>query len=203
MLTRAIRTPASPVVMLGGSAGSVEPLLVLVERLPRDLAVPVAVVVHTPRHQPSGLVAALSHRCPLAVREPVDKEELAAGTVFVAAPGYHLLIERGPCFGFSLDPPENFSQPSIDVLFESAADVLGERLIAVILSGANRDGAQGLRAVWAAGGLALVQSPEEATSPEMPRAALAACPDAEVLPAGRIADRIVAAIASRDQVRFA
>ena len=191
------RVAARGAVVIGGSAGSLDALLSLLERLPKDFPAPIAVVIHTPKARPSGLVAALSYRCPLPVREPVDKEPLAAGTVFVAAPGYHLLVERGPCFGFSLDAPENFSQPSIDVLFESAADVFGPRLIAVVLSGAHHDGARGLATVCQAGGLALVQLPEEAASPEMPQAALAACPAALVLAATEIGDRLAAVLSAK------
>lgn len=184
-------------VLVGGSAGSLEALARIVEALPEELGVPVIVVVHTPKDRPSGLVEALSARCPLPIREPVDKETVEKGTVFVAAPGYHLLVERSQCFSFSVDAPENFSRPSIDVLFDSAVDVYGSQLVAVILSGASRDGARGIKAVHDAGGLALVQSPEEASSPEMPRAALAACPAAEVHPSAGLARRVVAALCGR------
>jgi two-component system chemotaxis response regulator CheB len=185
-------------VVVGGSAGSLDPLLTVLERLPRGFGMPIAVVIHTPKDPPSGLVEALSHRSSLPVREPIDKEPLEAGTVFVAPPGYHLLVGRGPCFAFSVDPPENFSRPSIDVLFESALDVYGARLVAVVLSGANNDGGRGLAAVCQAGGLALVQAPEEATSPEMPRAALEACPAAAMLSARDIAERLVTVVAERE-----
>ncbi len=184
-------------VVIGGSAGALDALLSLLERLPQHFAPPIAVVLHTPKELPSVLVTALSHRCPLPVREPEDKEPLQAGTVFVAAPGYHLLVEPGPCFGFSVDAPENYSRPSIDVLFDSAVDVYGDRLVGVILSGANNDGANGLASVCKAGGLALVQAPAEAASPEMPSAALAACPAAQVLPAARIAERLISVSQAR------
>lgn len=178
-------------VVIGGSAGSLDALLAILEQLPGDLPAPVVVVVHTPREPPSGLAGALSTRSVLPVIEPEDKAPVVPGTVFVAAPGYHLLIERGPSFAFSVDVPERFSQPSIDVLFESAADVFGQNLVGIVLSGANDDGARGLAAIRQGGGRALVQAPEDATSAEMPRAALAACPDAEALPSRRIAERIV------------
>jgi two-component system chemotaxis response regulator CheB len=182
------------VVVMGGSAGSIDALLTILEQLPPDFAAPVVVVVHTPKEPPSHLVAALSPRSRLPVREPEDKEPLAAGTVFVAPPAYHLLIERGPVFAFSVDAPENFSLPSIDVLFESAADVFGARVVGVVLSGANDDGAAGAAAIRRAGGIVLVQDPSEATSAEMPRAALAACPDAKVLPSLALPDGLVAIV---------
>ena len=183
-------------VVVGGSAGSLDPLLSILEQLPKDYPLPVAVVVHTPKDQPSVLVDALAARCPLPVREPVDKEPLQPGTVFVAAPGYHLLVERGARFAFSVDEPVSFAQPSIDVLFESAAESYGRRLLAVILSGANHDGARGLAAVFKAGGLAFVQAPDEAAYPEMPKAALRACPAARALPACHIGRRLVAELGS-------
>ncbi len=183
-------------VVIGGSAGAVDALWALLERLPEGFAPPVAVVLHTPAEKPNGLVEVLASRCRLPVREPVDKEPLQAGTVFVAAPGYHLLIEDGPSFGFSVDAPENYSRPSIDVLFESAAEIFGRGLVAVLLSGANQDGAQGLRAVHEAGGKAFVQSLAEAASQEMPRAALVACPGAEALSVVDIAARLVACFAA-------
>lgn len=184
-------------IVIGGSAGSLDALLTILGGLPRQFALPIAVVVHLPKEPPSGLVDVLSHRCPLPVREPEDKEPLEAGTVFVAPPGYHLLVGKGPCFAFSIDPPEYYSQPSIDVLFESAADVYGDLLVAVVLSGANNDGARGLAAVCKGGGLGIVQAPSDAASPEMPRAALKACPTATVLPARGIAERLVSLVAQR------
>jgi two-component system chemotaxis response regulator CheB len=184
-------------VVIGGSAGSLEALRTILERLSGRFAMPIAVVIHTPKDASSALVDVLSHRSDLPVREPIDKEPLEAGTVFVAPPGYHLLVGDGPCFAFSVDPPESFSRPSIDVLFESALDVYGPRLVAVVLSGANHDGARGLGAVYRAGGLALVQAPEDAGSPQMPRAALEACPVAAALSARAIAERLVSVAAAR------
>jgi two-component system chemotaxis response regulator CheB len=181
-------------VVIGGSAGSLDALLTIVERMPPGFPVPLVVVVHTPKDSPSGLVGALAPRSALAVREPEDKEPIAGGVVFVAPSGYHLLVDSGPCFAFSLAPPEKFSQPSIDVLFESAADVFGERLIGIILSGANDDGAAGLAAICRAGGLALVQAPDEAVSAAMPRAALASCPDAEAAEVRVIAEKLVSIV---------
>ncbi|HEX6363765.1 MAG TPA: chemotaxis protein CheB [Albitalea sp.] len=185
--------PAHDAVVIGGSAGSLEALLAIVAALPADFALPLVVVVHMPGDTPSALSGALAPACALPVREPLDKEPVDPGTVWVAAPGYHLLVEPGPRFAFSLDEPVNFARPSIDVLFDAAADVYGPRLIGVVLSGANNDGAEGLAAVGRAGGVALVQAPEEAGSPQMPCAALAACPGAQPLPAAGIASRLLAA----------
>ncbi len=173
--------PITSAVVVGGSAGASEVLSRLLADLPDDFAAPIAVVIHLARRQPSALPEALGRRSRLPVREPLDKEPLAPATVYVAPPNYHLLIERGPAFALSTDEPVYFSLPSIDVLFESAADVFGPRLVAILLSGANQDGARGLKAVSDAGGLALVQAPEEAAFRAMPEAGLAMCPHAQAM----------------------
>jgi len=107
----------------------------------------------------------------------LDKEPLAAATVYLAPPDYLLLIDPGPVFALSVDDPVNFSRPSLDVLFQSAADVLGERCAAVLVSGASSDGAQGLLAIQKAGGLVAIQDPDEAAQRAMPEAAVALCPN--------------------------
>ena len=127
------------------------------------------------------MAAALGGKVRLALREPLDKEPLAPSTVYLAPPDYHLLIDPGPSFALSVDEPVNFSRPSIDVLFTSAADVLGPRCAGVLVSGASPDGAQGLQAIQAAGGWIAIQDPDVAVQGAMPRAALALCPDASVL----------------------
>jgi two-component system chemotaxis response regulator CheB len=161
----------------------VEVVSLLLEALPAKFATPIVVLVHLPRHRPSALCGALRGKCGLALREPLDKEPLAPSTVYLAPPDYHLLIDQGPSFALSVDEPVNFSRPSIDVLFDSAADVLGPGCAGVILSGANPDGAHGLRAIQAAGGLVAVQDPDDAAQGAMPKAALAFCPEADRLSA--------------------
>jgi two-component system, chemotaxis family, protein-glutamate methylesterase/glutaminase len=160
-------------IVIGGSSGGVEALTVLLPALPASLRAAVVIVLHLPRDRPSLLVNIFRNRCPLALREAQDKDDLEPGTVYFAPPDYHLLVDEGPGLALSIDAPVHFSRPSIDVLFESAADVYGPRLVAILLSGANEDGASGLAAVRAAGGLAIVQEPSSATMPHMPRAALA------------------------------
>jgi two-component system chemotaxis response regulator CheB len=118
-------------------------------------------------------VHAFAHRCALPVLEPDAGEQIMPGRVHVAPPGYHMLVEVDRTVALSTDPAVRFSRPSIDVLFESAAAVYRERLLAILLSGANDDGAKGLGQVRALGGTAWVQAPETAGSPEMPRAAIA------------------------------
>lgn len=179
-------------VVVGGSAGAIEALTGLLGALPNDFALPVAVVVHLPRQRPSALAEALGHRCALPVSEAEDKMTFAPGVVHVAPPDYHLLLDVGPTLALSVEAPVNYSIPSIDVLFESAAALCGDRVAGVVLSGGNEDGARGLAAIVAAGGRAFVQLPDEADIAMMPEAALDACPSAHVDTAAGIGRALVA-----------
>ena len=174
-------------VVIGASAGGVEALSVILPALPATFQTPVFVVLHLTRERPSLLGEIFRARCAVPVREADDKEPIAAGTVYFAPPDYHLLIEEDGSLSLSSDDPVNFSRPSIDVLFESAAEVYGERLLGVILTGANSDGADGLAAIRRAGGVAVVQDPAEAQVRLMPQAALAKTRADYVLPLEQIA----------------
>jgi two-component system chemotaxis response regulator CheB len=178
-------TPAA--IVLGGSAGSLEALSKILPALPADFPAPILIVVHLPADRDSILADLFGDKCALSVREAHDKEPLCAGSVYFAPPDYHLQVEPDRHLSLSYDEPRLFSRPSIDVLFESAADVFGDALIGIVLSGGNSDGALGLKAIVDAGGLALVQSPRDAQTSAMPEAALGACPTAEVVEADRIA----------------
>ena len=168
-------------VVIGASAGGVEVLSVLLAMIPKDCRVSFFVVVHIPRERPSLLPELFAGRCALPVREAEDKEPVQPGTVYFAPPDYHMLIDRGPVVALSGDEPVHFSRPSIDVLFDAAADIYGERLMGVILTGANQDGAEGLAAIGRAGGRTIVQEPASAAVPYLPRAALEAGPVDAVL----------------------
>jgi two-component system chemotaxis response regulator CheB len=159
-------------VVIGASAGGVEVLSMLLSALSASCRLSFIIVLHIPRERPSLLSEVFGSRCALPVREAEDKEPIQPGTVYFAPPDYHLLIDRGPAFALSTDEPVHFSRPSIDVLFDSAADVYGERLIGVILTGANQDGAEGLAAVGHAGGRTVVQDPVSAAVAYLPEAAL-------------------------------
>jgi len=160
-------------VVIGASAGGVQALSALSAALPADLRVPCFVVIHLPRESPSLLPEIFSAHCKRPVGEAQDKEPVQAGTVYIAPPDYHLLLDRGPTLALSTDELVHYSRPSIDVLFESAADVYGKGLLGIILTGWNQDGADGLEAVHRAGGLTIVQNPDTAEAPVMPQAALA------------------------------
>ena len=168
-------------VVIGASAGGVEALSVLLSMIPADCRVSFCVVVHIPRERPSLLPELFAGRCALPVREAEDKEPVQPGTVYFAPPDYHMLIDRGPALALSGDEPVHFSRPSIDVLFDAAADIYGERLMGVILTGANQDGAEGLAAIGRAGGRTVVQEPGSAAVAFLPQAALEAGPVDAVL----------------------
>ncbi len=159
-------------IVIGASAGGVEALSWLLPALPRSLKAAVFVVLHLPRERPSLLVEIFQPKCALPVREAEDKEPVEPGTVYLAPPDYHLLLDDGPQLSLSADEPVHFSRPSIDVLFESAADLYRQRLLGILLSGANEDGAEGAAAIQRAGGVTVVQHPDGAHSSQMPASAL-------------------------------
>lgn len=167
---------APKAVAIGASAGAVQALLTILPALPASFALPVLVVVHVPADRPNVLVPLLRANCRITVKEAEDKEPLAKGVVYFAPSDYHLLVEADGTLALSADEPVNYSRPSIDVLFESAADAYGPDMVGVILTGANHDGAAGLRAVADAGGAAIVENPVGAYATAMPHAALEACP---------------------------
>jgi len=168
-------------VVIGASAGAVEALLQLLPGLPRDYSLAVLIVVHLPPDSESSLPSLLASRCEIAVKEAEDTEAIRPGVAYFAPPNYHLLVEPDFTLSLSSEEPVHYSRPSIDVLFESAADAYGDSLAGIVLTGGNADGARGLRLISEACGLAVVQRPETAAYSEMPQAALDACPGARTL----------------------
>jgi two-component system, chemotaxis family, protein-glutamate methylesterase/glutaminase len=173
------------VVVVGVSAGGVELLRRLLPALPAEFPAPLVVCLHAAAGTTGDLAALLRDRAGVAVREAQDKEVLVPGTAYLAPGGYHLFLERDRTCSLSLDAPVRYARPSVDVLFDSAAHAYGGRVLAVVLTGANDDGAEGARRIKAAGGTLIVQDPATAYAPDMPRAALAAAAaDYRVDPAG-------------------
>lgn len=168
-------------VVIGASAGAVQALLAILPALPASFTAPVLVVVHVPPDRDNALVPLLQAKCRLTVKEAEDKEPIAPGVIYFAPSDYHLLVEADRTLALSNEEPVNYSRPSIDVLFETAADAYRKNLVGVILTGANHDGAAGLRAVIEAGGVAIIQSPAEAYATPMPDAALQASPTALIM----------------------
>jgi two-component system, chemotaxis family, protein-glutamate methylesterase/glutaminase len=174
-------------VVIGASAGGIQALSVVLPALPANLRAPVFIVLHLPRDRPSVLAEIFSRKCAVPVREAEDKEEVVPGTVYFAPANYHLLVDAGPQLALSADDPVHHSRPSVDVLFESASEIYKERLLGIILSGANEDGAQGLAAIHDAGGVTIVQQPDTASAPNMAVSALKLRPADRVLPLEEIA----------------
>lgn len=158
-------------IVIGGSAGALEALLVLVPALPDELTVPLVIVLHLGHTQKNLVPDILHHVTRRAVVEANDKQPLRANHIYIAPPNYHLLVERTRALALSVDEPVYYSRPSIDVLFDSAADAYGANCAGVLLSGANEDGARGLERIADAGGRVFVQAPVTASQPTMPAAA--------------------------------
>ena len=159
-------------VVIGASAGGVEALSAILPSLRTGARVAVFVVLHLPKDRPSLLPTLFSDRCALPVREANHGEPIVPETIYFAPPDYHLLLDDEFCIALSIDDAVNHSRPSIDVLFESAADLYAEKLLGILLSGGNADGAQGLLYIQQCGGRTLVQLPETARVANMPEAAL-------------------------------
>lgn len=182
---------AYEIVVVGTSWGGLSALRELIVGFPPTLGVPIVVVQHRHKQSDHLLPTLLQDETSLCVCEVEDKAPMMAGNVYVAPADYHLLIEPG-FFSLSMDEPVRFSRPSIDVTFQSAADAYGARTVGVVLTGANADGAQGLRRIVARGGLGFVQTPATAESPTMPQAAIKAVPEARVMTIAEIATQISA-----------
>ncbi len=174
-------------VVIGGSAGAIDVLQRMLPALPQGFATATAIVIHVAAEGPGLITEIFTTNDGLKVKLAEDKEPIAGGTIYFAAPDYHLLVEKGGTFALSMDERVHYSRPAIDVLFESAAEAYGERLLGVILSGANEDGAAGLRAIARAGGITAVQSLESAEMIAMPAAALQAAPQSIEVDAAALA----------------
>jgi two-component system chemotaxis response regulator CheB len=189
-------------IVIGASWGGLRAVSELLGALPDDVDVPVVIAQHR-RDQGGGLASLLATRARFPVEDAEDKQPIERGRIYVAPPDYHLLVQPG-WFSLSTDERVHHARPSIDVLFQSAADAYGDRLIGVILTGANEDGAAGLARVKELGGVAVIQDPASAERHEMPGAALAATNAADaVLPLEEIAPFIHGLLLEPKTVRTA
>lgn len=155
-----LRDRSLDAIVIGGSAGVLDVLRIAFAALPRELPIPIVIVVHLPPRSQAQVHEALQPSSLLAMSQADDKEPLAGGHVYFAPPGYHLLIEANRCAALSVDEPVYYSRPSIDVLFESASDVYRRALLGILLTGASPDGAAGLQRIHERGGLTIVQDPQ-------------------------------------------
>jgi two-component system chemotaxis response regulator CheB len=187
-------------VAIGASWGGLTAIERVLEPLPADFPAAVVIVQHRQTGNDGRLVDLLAAHCALNVSEAEDKQALQPGMVLVAPPDYHMLVEPG-AVALSIDERVHFSRPSVDVLLHSVADAYGDRAAAIVLTGANADGAAGLARIVARGGTAIVQEPETAERREMPAAALAAVPTAKVVALDRIGQLLVDLVAARAGAR--
>jgi two-component system chemotaxis response regulator CheB len=160
-------------IVIGTSAGGFSALSAILANLPGDFRIPVLIVQHRGKDQKYLLEELLQAKCEIKIKQADEKEQIQAGTVYLAPPDYHLLVERDGTLSLSSDLHVRHSRPSIDVLFESAAIAFEDGLIAIVLTGASSDGASGIKMVKEFGGLTIVQNPEEAAFSHMPRASVA------------------------------
>lgn len=173
------------IVTMGASLGGFDALCTILGALPQDFCLPVVLAQHQSEVRSVSLVPLLQSHSHLPVREPDDKEPIVPGWAYLAPAGYHLLVDRG-AFALSTDEPVHYARPSIDVLFESAAQSYGAAVIGVALTSSTTDGVQGLHRIKRAGGMVLVQDPTLAQSPVLVNAVLASIPVDRVLPLRKI-----------------
>jgi two-component system, chemotaxis family, protein-glutamate methylesterase/glutaminase len=185
------------VITVGASLGGLQAIMGVLRPLPADLPVPILIVQHRGPASDRGLAAMLQDHTALKVLEAEDKAPLAPGTVYIAAPDYHLLVEEPGAIALSTDAPVRSARPSIDVLFETAADAYGPGVLGVLLTGASADGASGLARIKAAGGKAIVQDPATAECATMPAAGIAAAPVDYILPLESIGEYLVTLVEGR------
>lgn len=174
--------PVVDAIVIGASAGGVDALMKIFSALTPGFALPIITVLHLPDERRSHLAEVFQRRLPVPVKEVDDKEIIVPGTLYFAAPGYHVSVEEDFSLSLSQEERVYHSRPSIDILFESAADAYGSRLAGVLLTGANQDGARGLALIKHHGGFTVVQDPRLAHAPTMPEAALALHMPNHILP---------------------
>lgn len=168
-------------IVLGTSAGGLAALTQLLSPLPKDYPLPILIVQHRHKDQRTLLEEILQAKCRIQIKQADEKEQIENGIVYIAPPDYHLLVEKDHTFSLTYDAHVSHSRPSIDVLFETAAAVYKSALMGILLTGANKDGTAGMKAIKAAGGLTIAQAPLEAEYPYMPQAAIDAGHAARVL----------------------
>jgi two-component system, chemotaxis family, protein-glutamate methylesterase/glutaminase len=159
-------------VVIGSSAGGINVLIPILRVLPPDYAIPLIVIQHRANEQTELLEELLQYKCRIKIKQADEKEKIAPRSVYFAPPGYHLLVEADKTFSLASDELVKYSMPSIDVTFETAAEVFKDELVGIIMTGASSDGAEGIRTIKRFNGVTIAQDPEEAQNPFMPRAAI-------------------------------
>ncbi len=159
-------------VVIGASTGGMEAISIILSAMPPLFAAPIIIGQHVGPKSDNYIVKYFNGLCKIAVKEADEKERVVPGNVYVAPPNYHLLVEKDGTLSLTVDEKVNYARPSIDILFETAADSFKSSLIGVILTGANRDGSLGLKRIKEYGGIAIVQEPKTALADTMPKAAI-------------------------------
>jgi two-component system, chemotaxis family, protein-glutamate methylesterase/glutaminase len=178
-------------IVIGVSSGGMNAMKVMFSLLPKDFNIPVIIVQHIGAHSDSYWIKLLNDRSNLPIKEADEKEKIEHGKVYIAPPNYHLLIEKDRTFSLTVDERVNYSRPSIDVLFESAAEAYADKLIGIVLTGSNNDGTKGIKRIKECGGLAIIQNPETAESAFMPKSAIAAITPDYILSLEGIAELLI------------
>ncbi len=179
---------AEKIILIGGSAGSYNLILDMLHAVPREISQAICVVIHRNPNYDTQIENSLTKSLGRNVIAIVDKTEICKNNIYFAPPGYHVLIEPDLIFSLDSSEPVNYSRPSIDVLFETAAEIYGANCTAFLLSGANSDGGNGLKTIYAQGGKTFVQCPKEASMDTMPKYALQVNPDTNILSKADIID---------------
>lgn len=178
-------------IVIGVSSGGMNALKTIFSLLPKEFKIPIIVVQHLSPRSDSQWIKLLNDKSKVKIKEADEKEKIESGTVYIAPANYHLLIEKNKTFSLTIDERVSFARPSIDVLFESAAEAYTNGLIGVVLTGSNHDGTNGIKRIKEKGGLALIEDPKTAESPYMPASAIAAIEADYILPLEEMARLLI------------
>jgi len=178
-------------IVIGLSSGGMNALKIMFSLLPADFKTPIIIVQHISPRSENQWISLLNDKSNLLIKEADEKEKIEPGIVYIAPPNYHLLVEKDKTFTLTVEERVNYARPSIDVLFESAAEAYKSKLIGVILTGSNNDGTNGLKRIQEFGGLTIVQDPRTAESAFMPASAIAAIKPEYILPLEEIIELLI------------
>ncbi len=158
-------------IVIGGSAGSFRVVIKLISQIPKDFPLPIILCLHRLKHVRSGFIEALELKSNLPIVEPYDKMHISSGSIYLAPANYHLMVELGNHFSLSTYDNVNHSRPAIDITFNTAARIFRSKMLGILLSGANKDGALGMKSVNINGGTTIIQDPALSQARTMPQAA--------------------------------
>ena len=178
-------------IVIGVSSGGMTALKFIFSALPAGFSIPIIIVQHVSARSDNEWIKLLNDKSNLNIKEADEKEKIETGNVYIAPSNYHLLIEKDKTFSLTIDEYVNFARPSIDVMFESAAEAYKNKLIGIVLTGSNSDGTKGIKRIKELGGIAIIQDPETAESPNMPASAIAAIQPDYILSLEKIVQLLV------------